>query len=412
MRLKAGASMRSHAPLVLLLAAAIFINYVDRGNLATATPLMKTELKLSNAEIGLLASAFYWVYAPGQIVAAWFVQRLNPYRALTWGLVLWSAATMLSGFAGGFVAFLSLRVLLGLGESAGFPASSKLLAQRLPHHRLGISNALISAGIDLGPAIGTFIGGLLIAKTGWRPLFIVFGAASLLWLLPWLQTTKSLSFHAAREVPATEPSFRELLSKREMWAAAGGLFANNYLVYLVLTWLPLFLVRAHGYSITEMAKLGGLVYAASAVIGLISGTLADWLMARGVSGNLLRKGMMCAGQLIGMAGMFACGSGDAKLAVLGLFSYSLFHGLTSFNNFAIGQTLAGPRAAAKWMGVQNGIGNIAGIVSPVVTGLIIDLTGQFTYAFWIAAVVLLAGLFCWSIVIRRVEPLRWSPLSG
>lgn len=398
--------------LVVLLAAAIFINYVDRGNLATAAPLLKDELHLSNAQIGLMTSAFFWIYAPGQIFAAWLIQKINAYRALALGLALWSLATMLSGFAGGFYTLLALRVLLGLGESAGFPASSKLLAQNLPHHRLGLANAMICAGISLGPAFGTFLGGMLIAHTGWRMLFIAFGAISLLWLAPWLRMTRAMSRQATSEARRPEPSFRALLARREMWGAAIGHFASNYAFYLVLSWLPLYLVKAHGYSLVEMAKLGGLVYAISAVTGLGWGVLADRLMSRGANATLVRKSMICSGVVIGIFGMLACASGDAKLAVVGLLSYSLFHGLGSFNIFAIGQTLAGPDAAAKWMGVQNAVGNIAGIIAPVVTGLIIDVTGQFQLAFLLAAGVLVVGLLCWAVVIRRVEPLSWPPLRA
>jgi MFS family permease len=109
-----------------LLTLAIFINYVDRGNLATAAPLIKGELNLSNAQYGWLVSAFFWVYVPGQIVAAWCVQKINAYRTLALGFAIWSVATIVSGLATGFVMLLALRVLLGIGESAGFPASSKL----------------------------------------------------------------------------------------------------------------------------------------------------------------------------------------------------------------------------------------------------------------------------------------------
>src|ERR1700678_1753794 len=93
---------RMGGALVWMLGAALFINYVDRGNLATSAPVLKDALKLSNSQIGVLTSAFFWVYAPGQLVAAWVVQRLGPYRALALGLVIWSLATLLSGVASGF----------------------------------------------------------------------------------------------------------------------------------------------------------------------------------------------------------------------------------------------------------------------------------------------------------------------
>ena len=153
---------------VPLIAVVLFINYVDRGNLATAAPLMKDELGLSSTQIGVLLSAFFWSYVPAQILAGWLAERINPYRTLALGLALWSIATALSGVATGFVTLIGLRVLLGLGESAAFPCSSKLLAQHLPSHKLGAANGLIGVGMALGPAIGTFGGGLLIAQIGWR----------------------------------------------------------------------------------------------------------------------------------------------------------------------------------------------------------------------------------------------------
>jgi len=113
------------ARLVLLLAAAIFINYVDRGNLATAAPLLKTELGLSNTQIGMLLSAFFWTYAPMQLLAGWMTERLDVHRVLPVGLALWSIATLLTGLAGSFLVLLALRLLLGdepgvevIGEAA------------------------------------------------------------------------------------------------------------------------------------------------------------------------------------------------------------------------------------------------------------------------------------------------------
>jgi MFS family permease len=393
--------------LVPLLALAIFINYVDRGNLATAAPLIKTQLNITNYQFGVLVSAFFWIYAPAQVLAAWMAQKFNAYRTLTIGLALWSVATIMSGFATGFAMLLALRVLLGLGESVGFPASSKLLAQHLPPHLLGFSNALIAAGLMLGPAAGTFFGGLLIAHAGWRVLFISFGALSLLWLIPWLMNTRRLSADAHAQVSA-EPSFLKLLARRELWGTSIGHFCANYPFYLVLSWLPLYLVKTHGFTLTQMAQLGGLVYVLSAALVLVFGYLADRWMARGGSSTLVRKTMACVGGLATMVCMLACAEGDVRLAIGGLVLSSVGNGLTTFNLYAIGQTLAGPKAAGKWMGLQNGIGNVSGIVGPLFTGWVIDLTGQFGAAFLVAAGVALVGVFCWLVVIPKIEPLDWG----
>ena len=391
-----------------LLALAIFINYVDRGNLATAAPLIKGELNLSNAQYGLLVSAFFWVYVPGQIVAAWLAQKINAYRTLALGLAVWSVATIASGLAGGFLMLLVLRVFLGIGESAGFPASSKLLAQHLPPERFGKANGLVSAGIYLGPTVGTFLGGLFIAHLGWRLLFIVFGAISILWLIPWAMSTRSLSAKAQSDIRIAEPPFREILSKRELWGASIGHFCSNYPFYLILSWLPLYLVKSHGYSITEMARLGGVVYGLATVVCLGSGWISDRWISAGSTLSRVRMTMICLCQFIWLVCMMACGFGNARFAIAGLLISSAAIGLAGPNLYGIGQTLAGARAAGKWIGIQNAIGNIAGIVAPVLTGVIIDWTGKFSFAFLAAGLVALVGACAWIFLVRRAEPIAWS----
>ena len=393
--------------MVGLLALSIFINYVDRGNLATAAPLIKGELKLTNTQVGLLASAFFWVYAPAQIFAAWMVQRFNAYRTLAMGLALWSLATLLTGFANGFAMLLALRILLGLGESAGYPAHAKLFGQHLPPARLGVANSMIAAGQLLGPAAGTFLGGLLVAHAGWRMLFVVFGAASLLWLIPWLASTRAMSAQAATDGRVAEPSFAEILSKRKFWGASLGHFTGNYSLYLVLSWLPLYLVKVHGFSLTAMAELGGMTYVLAAATAVTSGWLADRWIDRGASASRVRIGMIVTANLLTAGCMLACGLGDAGMAIGALMASQIASGIGGFNIFAIGQSLAGPGGAGKWIGVQNAFGNVAGITAPLVTGIIIDMTGQFSLAFIVAAALSLVGAASWRFLVRGVEPVVW-----
>ena len=160
---------RAFSPLIVpLLALAVFINYVDRGGLATAAPLIKDELALTSTQVGILISAFFWTYTPGLVLSGWLADRFNAYKTLAVGLAIWSLATFLSGFAGAFVALLMLRLLLGVGESAAFPCSSTLIARHVPAARLGAANGLIIVGLSLGPAVGIFFGGHLMETLGWR----------------------------------------------------------------------------------------------------------------------------------------------------------------------------------------------------------------------------------------------------
>jgi MFS family permease len=392
-----------------LLALAIFINYVDRGNLATAAPLIKSDLRLTNVQYGLLVSAFFWVYVPGQIMASWLIQKINAYRTLTIGLAIWSAATIASGLASGFATLMLFRVLLGIGESAGFPASSKLLAQHLAPERLGKANGFVSSGIYLGPAFGTFVGGLFIAHAGWRLLFIGFGVLSLLWLVPWKMRTRALSSEARAAVSAVEPPFRELLSKRQLWGASIGHFCSNYPFYMVLSWLPLYLVKSQGYSITAMAQLCGVVYALAAIVCFGTGWLADRWIAGGANTSRVRLAMICSVYLTWVLCMAACGLGSARMAIAGLVVSSVAMGMGGSNLYTIGQTLAGPQASGKWIGVQNAIGNLAGILAPVATGALIDWTGRYSVAFLVTGAVSICGAAAWLLLVRRLAPISWAP---
>lgn len=401
---------------VVLLALSVFINYVDRGNLATAGPLIKDELGLSATRFGLLVSVFFWTYTPAQIFAGWLAEKINPYRTLALGLTLWAVATALTGLANGFAMLVALRLLLGLGESVAFPCSSKIIAQNLATHRLGFANGLIAVGLSLGPAFGTFTGGLLMAQMGWRPVFLIFGLGSLLWLWPWLVATRHLSRHDDAPKPENAPPFRTILMRREAWGAGLGHFASNYILYFVISWLPIYLVKARGFTVPQMAWLGGLIYLLYAASSLTTGWITDRWMASGASANRVRKSFIIASHLVSAAAMAACALGNAPVAVGGLFMAGLAFGMNSPNLYAIGQTLAGPRASGKWIGFQNCVGNVAGIVAPIVTGMVVDRTGEFTWAFAVAGLVALTGVASWTLLVRRIAPLDWrnrkAPLTG
>src|ERR1700676_5487483 len=172
---------------LLLLAISAFINYVDRGNLSIAAPMLKDELGISATQLGILLSAFFWTYACLQLFSGWLVDRLNVNWVFAGGFFLWSAATATTGIVHTFSVLLVLRLLLGIGESVAYPSYSKIIALNFPEEHRGLANAVIAAGLVLGPGFGMLFGGLLMARFGWRPFFIVLGLASLLWLVPWLK---------------------------------------------------------------------------------------------------------------------------------------------------------------------------------------------------------------------------------
>lgn len=396
---------------VALLGVMVFISYVDRGNIATAAPLIKDELHLSASQIGLLLSAFYWTYIPSHIFAGWLAERITAYRTLALAIALWSLACAASGLATSFALLFALRLALGIGESATFPCSSKLLARHLPGNRLGKANAAIAIGLALGPAFGTLAGGLLMARFGWRPAFLLFGLASLVWLVPWHAATRDLREPAHEKEASSEPHFRELFARRELWAACLGHISANYAFYFVIYWLPLYLVKWRGFSVSEMAVLAGALYLVYAASSQMTGWLSDRWMRSGASANRVRKTGMVASHMGVALAMLGCAFGNSGLCIASLFLAGVCFGPGSVNVFAIPQTLAGPRAAGKWVAVQNSIGNISGVVGPLITGFLVDRTGSFFWAFAVSCAIAAIGIFAWGVMIPRVTPLAWGPAT-
>ncbi|MGZ2412166.1 MFS transporter, ACS family, D-galactonate transporter [Sphingomonas sp. F9_3S_D5_B_2] len=385
-----------------LLGAAVFLNYVDRGAIGIAAPLMKSQLGLTATQFGLIASAFFWVYAPVQLAVGWLVDRFSVYRLMAAGLLLWAAATLGMGFAAGFVSLLLLRIILGIGETIAFPGGSKIIARHVPAERRGMANAAMALGIALGPAAGTFAGGLILASFGWRAIFFAFGVVTLLWLLPWQRTTRGM------ETPETaaEPRvpLRELTRHWSLWAMSIAHFASNYVFYFVLTWLPLFLTKTRGLSVREMTYLATLGYLAQAAAVFLFGWFSDRWTGSGRAEATIRRGMLISGQVAAAAAVFGLASAHspaligALLCVAGVATAAL-----SLNIYAVGQMFAGPRAAGTWIGFQNALGNVSGIVGPIITGWIVDRAG-FSAAFMVTAAVTVAGAIWWLVAVPRIRP--------
>jgi MFS family permease len=399
-------AVRSRAAnlLVLLLGAAVFLNYVDRNALNIAAPLLKGELGLSATQYGLAVSAFFWVYGPIQLVVGWLCDRFSVYRLLWWGVALWAGATLLSGFVGGFLSLVVLRLMLGVGESLAFPASSKIIAEQVPAEGRGMANAAVSMGIALGPALGTLAGGAILATLGWRAIFIIFGLLTLLWLLPWHRATRTLANAAAapdrRRVPV-----RALLGRWSLWSMSIAHFASNYGFYFVLAWLPLYLVQERGLGIGEMTLLSTLAYAAQAVAAFTFGHWSDRWTRSGRDEASIRRWMMIAAQIgqgLAILGIFHA---DSRLELgLMLCLAGICTAALSLNIFAIAQMFAGPRAAGTWCGFQNALGNISGMLGPAVTGLIIDRAG-YGDAFVFSAVIVAAGGLWWLVGVPKIRPI-------
>ncbi len=400
--------------ILALLVISGFLNYIDRSNLSVGATNIQSELHITNYELGHLLGAFFWTYALFQLlsVSGWLVDRFDVRWIFGIGFFLWSGATAVTGVARIFAVFFVLRLMLGMGESIAYPSYSRILANHFPEHHRGFANAMIDAGTKIGPSLGTLIGGLLMARYGWRPFFLVLGAASMLWLIPWFLWMPRERGIAPRRGPAEPaagaPTVRDILRQPAAWFTAGGLFCSNYFWYFLITWLPPYLEEARHFDKDKMAVFGSAAYFAIAVSCVASGYISDRLVERGASPTRVRKSFCGLGMgLASMIVLVAVLHNETAAMVL-LMLACLSFGLYTSNLWAVTQTLAGPRAAGKWTSLQNGVGNMAGVAAPVFTGWLVDRTGHFEAAFIAAALIVLAGGAMWAFGIRKVEQVDWK----
>jgi MFS family permease len=411
--------------LAVLLALSIFINYIDRGNLALAAPLVKDELGLSLSQLGILLSSFFWTYAIFQIVSGWLVDRFPVNWILALGILLWSAATFGTGLVRGFSSLLVMRLILGIGESVAYPSYSKIISRHFSEYQRGRANSLISAGQASGPAFGTLFGGMLMARVGWRLFFIIFGVASSLWLLPWLRFLRRPALGSASIFPATDSkiadtpdvqpnservsaSILQILQQRSAWGTFAGLFAYNYLWYFFITWLPFYLIRERGFSVQRMSVVTGFAFLVLATSALLSGWLSDRWIAAGGTPTRVRKTFTGSGPLIATSIMpvVLVANHSAAIALLMLACIGL--GMCTSNLWSVTQTLAGPATSGKWTGLQNFTGNLAGWITPALIGFIVQRTGNFFWVFVITSVVTVLGAAAWIFVVGPIQAVEWS----
>jgi MFS family permease len=401
------AALRKFMPTLVLLVLALLINYVDRGNLALASPVLKIEWGMTPSQLGILLSAFFWTYTVLQFIMGLLVDRWGANRLMALGFLVWSLATVLTGAAMGFAALLALRLLLGVGESVMFPASSKIMAQHLPEHARGFANGLMNASMRWGSAIGTLGGGLLMAAYGWRAAFIAIGVVSLLWLPAWSRW-KAPEVSIAADADAGAPAFSSILRKRAFWGAASGHFCANYLVYFLMSWLPYYLVHERHLSMAAMSVAAGSVWVVDSLCSVATGAITDMCIRRGASPTIARKWAMALGFSLAAVSLVGCSFAGERSYLACLITCAIGCGAANAGTFAFAQTLAGPSAAGKWVGLQNGIANMAGVTGPALTGFLVDWTGHFASAFAVAAVITLGGAFAWCFGVRKLEPVEFA----
>jgi ACS family glucarate transporter-like MFS transporter len=401
--------------LLALLFAAMLISYVHRGAFSVAAPFMATELHLSKAEIGIILSAFFWVYAFMQIPAGWVVDRFGTRRAYSIGFLFWSLAAALESIGSGVASLIGLRVAIGAGQAITFPASARAVASSFKQRERGTVTGIYLTGVRFGTALVNAFGGWFLARHSWRLFFLMIGIAPLIWLLPWNRFLEKWERPANREAnlqQADEISFLQavmLLRHRSVLGIFLGFFAYDYVWFVFITWLPGYLALERGFSPDEMAVYSSVPYLPMSAIIIASGFFSDWLVGRGHGEKQVRRWFIILGLAIGCL-IVPAGLVSSKVTAVWLLTISLCGlGICSPNTWTLTQAVCEKKIVGSVTGIQNFGGNIGGIIAPALTGYIAHVTNSFALAFAVAGAVLVVGMLAYAFLIREDVMVVGSP---
>jgi MFS family permease len=398
--------------LVALLGVAALINYLDRATLSVALPRIATDLSLGPTAKGLVLSAFFWSYALMQVPVGLLADRWNLRWLYAGAFALWSVACGLTGAAGGLAVLIVVRIILGVGESVYLPSSVKLICTLFPSRDRGLPNGILDSGTRLGLALGAPLIAWLTVRYGWRTMFFLVGFLALMWLLPWLLVFPSPYPNAAVAPPAEErtiqsPGSWQLTLDRNLLGCCLGFFCYGYYQYLLVTWLPDYFVHVRHFTLLEAGAYASLTYLVWSISAPLGGWISDRLIRRGWNETRVRKGVLTAAFSTGLLLIPAALVAKATSAVPLVTAASLVGGSTA-NLLAIFQCCAPRGQVGSWMGTGNFIGNIGGVLSPLLTGILISRTGSYFPGFALAPLVLVAGLLCFWFIVGELKPLERS----
>ena len=386
--------------LVSLLGAATFINYLDRGSLAVALPIISRDLGLGPREQGLALSAFFWTYTAMQIPIGRIVDRYSIKYVYAAMFALWSLAAAATGLADGLAALVVCRVLLGIGESVYLPGGLKVVSLHFRSDESAWPAGLFDLGAKLGLAVGTAVDVWLMLKFGWRSLFFRTGLFGLMWLVPWLWAYPSDNRGDTRAPVPIE--WRALLTNRALLGMSLGFFCWDYFWYFLISWLPSYLYAVRGVELARLAFIGAapfLIFAATEALG---GWGAGRLVRRGSDLSTATKTFIVGGFAFGLLIIPAALVSSPALSIACLLGAAI-SGIACANMLAIPKIAAPSDQVALWTGVQNCAGNIGGILAPGITGIVIAQRGSYVPAFLVVSVVLIVGMVAYALVVPALR---------
>ncbi|ASS99735.1 MULTISPECIES: MFS transporter [Geobacillus] len=407
------------------------INYIDRSALSIAAPVMKEDLALDAVALGFAFSAFNWAYTFMQIPSGWLLDRFGTRLVYGIGLFTWSLFTGLQGLVTGFAMLFLFRFIVGLAEAPSFPGNSRLTTMWFPTNERGKAVATYNSSQYFGLALFTPVLASLLNVYGWPAIFYVAGGMGIILTFVWfklihdpkrhpLANQKELEYieqggalvdASEQKSPIKWSHARLLLTNRQMIGIYIAQFSLNTIVWFFLTWLPTYLVQEKHLSILKAGFVTSLTYAAAFLGGILAGYWSDSMLKRGKSLAVARKTPIIIGFLLSSCILLANYTNSPALIVLILCVSFFAKGMAGLT-----WTLVGDMSPKEIIGLSAGIfntsGNLAGIVTPIVVGFILEHTHSFSYALLFIGVVLLIGALSYMFIVNKVERLQLPHEQG
>ncbi|SAK64660.1 MFS transporter [Caballeronia ptereochthonis] len=383
-----------------------FISYIDRVNIAVAGPLIRQEMGLTSVQLGLVFSAFAYPYAVMQIVGGWLADRFGPKLVLTVLSLIWGAATLATGFAGSIAMLVLMRVALGIGEGGAFPTATRAFTYWMPVHERGFAQGITHSFARLGGAVTPPVVLAVVAASGWREAFILLGVASLAWTALYLfvftnspdenrritpEETAEIGYRAGECARAKKNAtpWRKLIHR--MWLVTFVDFCYGWLLWVYLTWLPSYLKESRGFDLKHLALFTALPLLAGVIGDTLGGVLSDRIYRLTGRLRLARCSILVVGMGGSLAFLLPMVNAPSPIAAVWFLTGSFFFlEITNPVLWTLPLDIAGKYAGTAGGMMNTGFG-VAGMVSPVAFGYLIEQTGSYNVPFTISAGLLAVG---------------------
>ncbi|UHH32073.1 MFS transporter [Pseudomonas veronii] len=387
------------------------INYMDRIALSIAAKPISEEFHLTSVGMGYLFSSFIWSYALFLIPVGLLIDKFGVKRVGGFGIFIWSLATALTGAASSFASLLTVRLVMGAGESVSNPVGAKVIREWIPSTERGTITAIFNSGSYAGPAICSLVLAALVAAFGWRISFVIAGSIGFVWLLAWYffygkpeqvswlnekerdLIVETRTAKGNKDADSKTFGLKQLLKTPTLWGLALAQGCNVYTQYLFLTWLPSYLQDARHLTIAKSGLFTAIPYAVAVVLCIGIGKLSDKYLKKGsgaASGkrrNVIALTMMIASCIL----LIPFADGISQLVVIFSLTLAGIASTTSLNFTLLNDMLPSSGDVGRAMAFVVVGGNIFGMMAPVVTGYVISATGSYNWAFGIAGGLLVTG---------------------